>query len=47
MIDLVVDGVIKTYLKEIDWNGLDRIYLSQDRERGRGLVSAVMNLLVS
>jgi hypothetical protein len=33
-------------IKEMEWGGLDWIDLSQDRERWRAVVSAVMNLRV-
>jgi len=34
---------IKLDLQEIDWGGLDWIYLAQDRDRWWALVTAVMN----
>jgi hypothetical protein len=37
---------IKTYLQEVRYEGTDWIELSQDRERWRALVNAVMNLWV-
>jgi hypothetical protein len=37
---------IKMYLREIEWDGVDWIDLAQDRDQGRALVSAVMNLRV-
>jgi hypothetical protein len=39
------DG-IRMDLREIDLGGVDRIRLSQDRDRWRAVVSAVMNLRV-
>jgi hypothetical protein len=33
-------------LREIGWDGMDRIDLSQDRNRWRALVNTVMNLRV-
>jgi hypothetical protein len=33
-------------LGEIGWDGMDCIYLSQDREQWRALLDAVMNLPV-
>jgi hypothetical protein len=38
---------IKVYLREIIWDGMDRIDLAQDRERWRALVNTVMNLRIS
>jgi hypothetical protein len=35
---------IKMDLREIGWDGIDLIDLSQDRERWRALVNTVMNL---
>jgi hypothetical protein len=37
---------IKIDLKEIGWNGVDWIYLAQDRDQWRTLVNTAMNLLV-
>jgi hypothetical protein len=37
---------IKMDLLEIGWDGVDRIGLAQDRNKGRVLVNAVMNLRV-
>jgi hypothetical protein len=34
-------------LREIGWDGMDRIDLAQDREQLRALVTTVMNLRVS
>jgi hypothetical protein len=35
---------IKIDLREIGWNGMDWIYLAQDRDQWRALVNTVMNL---
>ena len=35
---------IKIYLQEVGWVGIDWIYPSQDRDRWRAVVNAVMNL---
>jgi hypothetical protein len=37
---------IKMDLREIGWNGMDWIDLSQNRDQWRVLVNTVMNLLV-
>jgi hypothetical protein len=37
---------IKMDLREIGWDGLDRIELAQDRDQWRALVNTVMNLRV-
>jgi hypothetical protein len=37
---------IKMDLREIGWDGMDRIDLAQDREQWRGPVNTVMNLWV-
>jgi hypothetical protein len=37
---------IKTYLREIGWDGVDCIDLAQDRDQWRALVNTVMNLRV-
>jgi hypothetical protein len=37
---------IKMDLREIGWDAMDWIYLAQDRDQGRALVNAVMNLRV-
>jgi hypothetical protein len=37
---------IKIYLREIGWDGMDRIDLTQDRDQWRALVNMVMNLRV-
>jgi hypothetical protein len=37
---------IKMDLQEVGFEGVDRIELAQDRDRWRGLVTAVMNLRV-
>jgi hypothetical protein len=40
-----VDNIIMA-LREIGWDGMDWIDLAQDRDQGRALVNAVMNLWV-
>jgi hypothetical protein len=37
---------IKIDLREIEWNGMDRIDLIQDRDEWKALVNTVMNLRV-
>jgi hypothetical protein len=37
---------IKIDLREIEWDGVDRIDLAQDRDKWRALVNTVMNLRV-
>jgi hypothetical protein len=37
---------IKMDLREIGWNGMDWIYLAQDRDQCKTLVNTVMNLRV-
>jgi hypothetical protein len=37
---------IKIDLREIGWDGMDWIYLAQDRDQWRALVNTVMNLRV-
>jgi hypothetical protein len=37
---------IKIDLRETGWNGMDWMYLVQDRDRWRSLVNTVMNLWV-
>jgi hypothetical protein len=37
---------IKIYFREIGWDGVDWIDLTQDRDQWRGLVNTVMNLRV-
>jgi hypothetical protein len=37
---------IKMDLREIGWDGINWIYLAQDREQWRALVNTVMNLRV-
>jgi hypothetical protein len=39
-------GNIKMDLREIGWDGIDWIDLTQDRDQWRAFVSAVMNLRV-
>jgi hypothetical protein len=34
---------IKMYVKEIEWKGVDRIGVAQDREKPGAVVSTVMN----
>jgi hypothetical protein len=44
---IYVNGVlIKMYLREIGWDGMDWIDLAQDRDQWRALVNTVMNLWV-
>jgi hypothetical protein len=38
---------IKMDLREIEWGGMDRIDLAQDRDQWRALVNTVMNFSVS
>jgi hypothetical protein len=38
---------IKIDLREIGWDGMDRIEQAQDRDQWRALVNTVMNLWVS
>jgi hypothetical protein len=37
---------IKINLREMEWSGVDWIYLTQDRDQWRDLVNTVMNLWV-
>jgi hypothetical protein len=37
---------IKMYLRELGWDGMDWVYLAQNRDQWRALVNTVMNLLV-
>jgi hypothetical protein len=37
---------IKMDLREIGWNGVDRIVVAQDRDQWRALKNTVLNLLV-
>jgi hypothetical protein len=37
---------IKIDLREIGWDGIDWIYLDQDRDQWRALVNTVMNLRI-
>jgi hypothetical protein len=41
-----MNAVMNLYLQEVGWGGMDWIDLSQDWERLRALVNAVMNLRV-
>jgi hypothetical protein len=46
--DLSVDGriILKWILREIEWEFVDRIHLTQDRDQRRVLVNTVMKLRV-
>jgi hypothetical protein len=35
---------VKMDLREIGWDGMDRIYLAQDRDKWRALVNTAMKL---
>jgi hypothetical protein len=37
---------IKTYLREIGWDGMDWIDLAQDRDQRRALANKIMNLRI-
>jgi hypothetical protein len=37
---------IKMDLRDIGWDGIDWIYLAQDRDQWRALVNTVLNFLV-
>jgi hypothetical protein len=37
-------AILKWILREIGWDGVDRIELAQDRDQWRALVNAAMNL---
>jgi hypothetical protein len=37
---------IKMEIREIEWDGMDRIELAQDRDQWRALVNTAMNLRV-
>jgi hypothetical protein len=37
---------IKMHLREIEWDGVDWIYMAQDRDQWRALVNTVLNLRV-
>jgi hypothetical protein len=37
---------IEMYFREVGWDGMDWIYLAQDREQWRALVNTVMNFRV-
>jgi hypothetical protein len=34
------------YLREIDWEGVDRMHLAQDKDQWQALVKTVMNFRV-
>jgi hypothetical protein len=34
-------------LQEVEWRGMDWIYMAEDRDRWRALLNAIMNLRVS
>jgi hypothetical protein len=40
-------GNIKIDLREIEWDGMDWIYLAQDRDQWRASLKTVMNLWVA
>ena len=40
------ENIITMDLREVEWKGMDSIDLSQDRDRWRAVVNAVMNLPV-
>jgi hypothetical protein len=42
-----MDDNIKMDIREMGWEGMDCIELTEDREEWRALVNAVMNLRVS
>jgi hypothetical protein len=37
---------VKMDFREIDWSGVDWIYLGEDRDQWRALVNTIMNLRV-
>jgi hypothetical protein len=37
---------IEINLREIGWDGMDWIYLAQDRDQWRALVNTIMNLWI-
>jgi hypothetical protein len=39
-------GIIKMYLREIGWGGMDWINLAEDRNQCKALVSMVMRLQI-
>ena len=46
--DLGIHGriILKLNFQEVWWDGVDCIDLSQDRDQWRGVVSAVMNIML-
>jgi hypothetical protein len=42
-----LEGSMKIDLKELGWEGMDCIYLAQDRDQWQALINMLMKLLVS